>query len=990
MKTMNKLIILMLPLFVCAALYAADTGAPKAAAAKPVPVINSISLQPTAAFLRLDNGGEARMARLTFNGGKLTGKAVADIQFNGLTSQQTINANAKEPIDSFDLALPGGDITRQTQLFVTVTAQGRQFTASTIVSPARRWEIHLLPHSHVDVGYTNRQAAVSRLHCENITHALDEIDKTKNNPEGERFVWNVEVMWVLEEYLKTASQSNIDRFWQAVKDGYMNVAACYTNENTSSISTEGLIQSYAYAAQQAKAHGVNFDYMYQGDIPGSSWGIPAVSAATGLKYYFVGINQDARIGLMRKYLEDAPFYWVAPDGKNKILYYAAHPYTLGFWSKGRYMRSQKQSDDYRIPVSMGGDPLKYLSTPVIFTWIDQVAAKNQPYDMVPFTWALNDNAPIDPELPDAVKLWNQKYTSPKLVISTIRGFMTKFEKKYSGIIPRFQGDLTEYWTEGASAGAPEVAIYRRDLERMQQVETLSAMTGARLPEKDTYEAWRNLLMTCEHTWGSFNSVNDPDSELAKDVKKVKQAFTYDANAQINKLYESISGAGTPAGGSGAGTFSVVNTTAFPKHEMVTLSAQQSAGGDVVVNAKGQSVPSQRLSTGALAFIADVQPFSSVVYSVKPGKASAESTLKAGENSIENEYYKVTLNPATGNIDSIFSKTCNRELVNKAKDTLGMNRYIYYVTPNIDMQTYKAPLVYNDKVGPQKLAENPRVTLKESGPVVATLRVDFDAPGCKTMSSEISLVAGSDRVEIRNDMDKLAVRDKESVNFAFSFNVPAGRIRYDIPGGCATAETDQLPGSNKNWYTVQRWVQIGNGNFSVVWSSPDAPLCCFGGITNNLIGKQTDSPLWMEHIDPAPTVVSWPMNNYWFTNFNADQPGPVTFRYYITAQKGDDPIAANRFGVDNSQKLIVTTAKADKKLPVDITSGGDGVYIASIKPSREGNDYIATIINMNDKEASVSLGNKAAKCNLAENTTVTPSTQLTLAPKEVAMIKIFQK
>ena len=977
MITIIKFATLLLPVFLCGALHAADSGAPGAAKNTPVSTFKSISIQPTAAFLRTDKGGEARMARLEFNGGKFVGKATVDIRFNGLASQQTIDT--AEAIEAFELALPGGDITRPTQLNVTLTGSPNiQYAASAIVQPTRRWEVYLLPHSHVDIGYTDRQAAVSKLHCENIDYALDVIDKNRNNPAGERFVWNVEVAWVLEEYLKNADQVKADRFWKAVKEGYINIGSCYTNANTTNISTQGLMMSYYYAARQAKEHGVTFDYMYQGDIPGSTWGIPAVSPATGLKYYLVGINQDARIGLMRKYLEDVPFYWSAPGGVNKILYYPAHPYTLGFWEKGRFLNIPKYSVD-RKPVYTG-TPLKYLNNHMIFEWIDQTAAKNQPYNMIPFTWAMTDNAPIDPELPDAAKAWNSRYTSPKIVISTIQDFMTKFEKKYSDIIPHFQGDLTEYWTDGVGTGAVETALYRNDLERMQQLETLSAMTGISLPEKDTYAAWRNLILFSEHTWGSYNSESEPDSDLARDVKKVKQAFAYDAHSQINKLYATVSG-------KAAGTFSVVNTTAFPRHEMVTLSAQDSKGGDKVVDAKGQAVPSQRLSTGALAFIADVAPFSSVRYSVKPGKASSASqTLKADGNSIENEFYKVAVNPATGNVESIFSKTLNRELVNK-RDTLGMNRLIYFIAKNIDMQTYGNPIVYNDKVDTAKFARNPRITLKESGPVVATLQVAFDAPYTKSMMSEFSLVAGADRVEICNNMDRMAVRDKESVNFAFAFDVPSAQIRYDTPAGATRVETDQLPGSNKNWYTIQRWVQVGNGNFSIVWSSPDAPLCCFGGITNGLKGKQTDSPLWLTTIAPTPTIVSWPMNNYWFTNFNADQPGPATFRYYITAQKGNDPFAANRFGVDNSQKLIVTSAKAGIKLPVGIS--GEGTYIASIKSSSDGKAYIATLINVSDNEVKVNMGRQAVKCNLTEDALGAPASELTLAPREITLVKIVR-
>jgi hypothetical protein len=53
------------------------------------------------------------------------------------------------------------------------------------------------------------------------------------------------------------------------------------------------------------------------------------------------------------------------------------------------------------------------------------------------TWAMSDNAPIDPELPDAVKAWNEHYTSPKLIITSVKQFFNDLEKQYKNEIPSF-------------------------------------------------------------------------------------------------------------------------------------------------------------------------------------------------------------------------------------------------------------------------------------------------------------------------------------------------------------------------------------------------------------------------------------------------------------------------------------------------------------------------------------------------------------------------
>ena len=53
-----------------------------------------------------------------------------------------------------------------------------------------------------------------------------------------------------------------------------------------------------------------------------------------------------------------------------------------------------------------------------------------------------------------------------------------------------------------------------------------------------------------------------------------------------------------------------------------------------------------------------------------------------------------------------------------------------------------------------------------------------------------------------------------------------------------------------------------------------------------------------------------MNNHWFTNYNAYQDGPTTFRYRLLPHRQYDQIAAQRFGIESSQPLVVMPARGD--------------------------------------------------------------------------------
>ncbi len=240
-------------------------------------------------------------------------------------------------------------------------------------------------------------------------------------------------------------------------------------------------------------------------------------------------------------------------------------------------------------------------------------------------------------------------------------------------------------------------------------------------------------------------------------------------------------------------------------------------------------------------------------------------------------------------------------------------------------------------------------------MVASLLVESDAPGCAKFSREIRVIDGLDRVDIIDTLDKKAVREKEGVHLGFAFNVPGGMMRMDIPWAVIRPEIDQLPGACKNWFTVGRWVDVSNQEYGVTWATLDAPLVEVGAITANMIGSQTNPNAWLDKTKPSQTLYSWVMNNHWHTNYRADQSGPTTFRYALQPHKQYDPIAAQRFGIECSQPLVVVPARgaAPAGRPFLELDTPD-VIVASIKPSADGRAQIVRLFGAAGKPAKVRL------------------------------------
>lgn len=924
----------------------------------------SVELQPTSAYLN-HNGKEARMVRLLFHGGKMYSKATIRMAFNGMKDSVLVAADTAGTA-VYELPLPGAPVAKETQLSVTVLSDGMQYSARCVVAPARKWQVYIYPHSHVDVGYTNVQEKVMKIHMDNIDEAIEIAKRTAGYPEGSRFKWNTEAVWVVDNYLARASEQKKKAFWETVKKGWINIDGAYGNINTSATDSRQLMQMFHTGRLMAKEHGFEMNTMFQGDVPGASWGLPAQSDITGIKYFLSAPNAGDRIGNNYKW-KDKPFYWQSPSGTQKILFWQSMPYSIGYALKGKFIPNFFTVEDPRPHYT--GHPSDFFLNPYLFNYLGELEIKGFPYNMTILTWAMSDNAPIDPELPDAVKAWNERYASPKLIITSVKQFFSDFEKKHAAELPVVTGDYTEYWTDGISSAARETGYGRNASDKLQQAEAIWAIRNRpAFPARQFDSAWTNLLMFNEHTWGAYNSVSTPNDPKAISQWNYKQAFVLNGKKQAEELLaRAVSGVNTSAN-----SFDVYNTLAQTRSGLVFIPAAQSTAGDLVKDASGKKIPSQRLKSGELAVWAQVPAFSKKRFTVSAGKATVAGKVTVTNNTIQNGIYKVVLDPKTGNITQLFKG--NRNFA----DSMGLNRYSY---------------LPGDSVEKIRFAGEATISIKEQGPLLASLLVTSSAPGTRSLQREIRLVAGEDRVEIINTIDKEPIGNKEGVHFAFDFKVPGAQVRYSIPWGSAMAEADQLLNANRNWYTVQRWVDVSNKDYGITWSTPDAPLFEIGNInTGGLLGSLGNSQRWIDFMEQSSAIYSWVMNNLWHTNFRRDQEGPATFRYYLHAHDAYNTYNAQLAGLSDHHPLIAAPAAGAAEETLFFGVDAKDVYVEFVKPAADGKAVLISLVNTLETPARVNLKGQlnAWESDIEETRKNSLGNSFELPGKGIIMVRVETK
>jgi alpha-mannosidase len=737
------------------------------------------------------------------------------------------------------------------------------------LDPVKRRQIYLLSYSHNDIGYTDLQPNIEKKQWRNLEEALRIIKKTRDYPEDARYKWNMEVLWSLDGYLRQATDSIRAEVIQAIREGNIGLNAFYANVLTGLTNAVEMTHLTEFARTLESTFSVPITTALVSDVPGFSWGIVPSLAQSGVRYFSSSPNSGDRIGYTLDDWGDKPFYWLSQSGKERIL----------MWVAGASYASFHEGT------------LTKLGDEKVFKMLRKLDETNYPYQIVQLPYTVGgDNGPPDPDLPDFVKRWNEKYTSPRLIIATHEQMFKEFERRYGPALPTYSGDFTPYWEDGAASSANETAVNRQSADRLIQTEALWAMRAPEsFPESEFAAAWRDLILYDEHTWGAYNSISEPDLPFVKGQWAIKRSFAADADSLSRALQLRIIPAEESRQKPGNG-FDVYNTQSWPRTDIVYLSKEHSVGGDLVTDEVGNRIPSQRLSSGELAvLVKNVPPMCAKRFFVKKGGAFTVGSTTVSGHVVENGFLSLSINPASGAIESLLWKRNGLQLVDVG-DWTGLNEFLYVPGKNPE---------------DAKRLSNVRVTVKERGKLISSLLVQADAPGCKSFSYEARVFDGISRIDLIDEFDKDTIRAKEGVHIAFPFSIQDGQLRYDVAFGVVRPDSDQLPGSCKNFFSVQSWVDVSNDQRGITWSSPDAPLIEIGTIT-------AEKP-WLKRTRSTQSFFSYVMNNYWHTNYKADQGGQTTFRYSILPHGVFDGAEATKFGIEQRQPLIVNPADSSRML-----------------------------------------------------------------------------
>jgi alpha-mannosidase len=542
--------------------------------------------------------------------------------------------------------------------------------------------------------------------------------------------------------------------------------------------------------------GVDVNIGWNPDSFGYSWQLPQIYKKSGMNYF---VTQKLLWAHEFTTFPYKLFWWEAPDG-SRLLTYFPHDYAGG-------IEAESLAKDLSI-------------------WMPSIyGAQLHDTPEMMHLYGVGDHGggPTRMMLDQAERLKAPGTVFPRLELSTAGAFFSDLNAKLPGMdVPTWKGELYFQYHRGVFTTQAETKRrIRRSEEAMLNAEKFSSLAllmGRPYPAGDFQFAWKNLLFDHFHDImpGSGIAVNYLDAKRnLEDVQRASAEMTAGALGELS-AHINTQGDGVPV--------VVYNTLSWSRSDVVEIEVQlpEPAAGVEVVDAKGQRVLFQLLRfdhatyRARLLLLANPPSLGYKTYFVRPasGKpATISSDLKASPKMLENEFIRVTIDPATGCMTSLFDKRSQTEALAPSetdtggpKDRTCGNLLQAFVDKPKQWDAWNIDADFENQHWDLDQAD--AVKLVESGPLRAVIRMKNHFQN-STFVRDITLYAGVPRVDVQTHADW---HEKHILlKVAFPVSAHSDEATFEIPFGSIQRPTTRNTPAEKAQFEVpaERWADISN-------------------------------------------------------------------------------------------------------------------------------------------------------------------------------------
>lgn len=603
--------------------------------------------------------------------------------------------------------------------------------------------------------------------------------------------------WIQEKYPEMFQQIQ-----QRVKEGRWEiVGGMWVEPDLNMPAGESLVRQLLIGKRYfQKNFGVDVHVGWNPDSFGYNWQLPQIYKKSGIDYF---VTQKLLWAHEFTTFPYKLFWWQSPDG-SRLLTYFPHDYGGGI------------DQD-----ALGTDLAAWLPS------IYGQSTANHPEMMHLYGVGDHGGGPTRTMLDHATELTRPNAIFPEFQFSTASDFFAHLEAKLPSMnVPVWNGELYFQYHRGVFTTQAETKRRIRQSEsrilNSEQIASVATMFGMTYPSADLELAWKNLLFDHFHDVmpGSGVAINYVEAQRnLEDVDRITSRVTDQAITEI-AAHIHTEGPGVP--------LVVFNTLSWERTDVVELEAQlpEAAKAIEVTDGSGRSAESQVLSmdddTHRVRFllIATVPSLGYKTYFVRgvPKAVAKPTHLNASPTSLENEFFRLQIDPADGCMVSLVVKKSGRDVLAPSETDTGgpknkpcgnllqafVDRPKLYGIWNLDAWNIDA----NFENQFWNLDKPDSVELIESGNVRSILRIKNHFQN-STFVRDITVFDGVQRIDVKMQADW---HEKHILlKVAFPTSAHSEKATFEIPFGSVERPTTRRTPAEQAQFEVPalRWADLSD-------------------------------------------------------------------------------------------------------------------------------------------------------------------------------------
>jgi alpha-mannosidase len=414
---------------------------------------------------------------------------------------------------------------------------------------------------------------------------------------------------------------------------------------------------------------------------------------------------------------------------------------------------------------------------------------------------------------------------PNVIYGTTNQYLEWLKNQDLSDVPVWNDELYLEYHRGTYTTQANMKKFNRlseiTLSNAEKFSSLSSlMFGGKYRSNDLEEAWQGVMLNQFHDLLPGSGIREIYIDAMQTYKHSLNIGNFVSDEALNTVVKNINTSSLKEGK----PIVVFNPLSWERKDIVQLDLPE---GDltnyIVYDEEGKEVASQLVKSGTyknkILFIADGVPsYGYKVYSlVKRNSPSLSENQLSSTNSVENEFFKITVDEKSGWIKSIYDKKNGKEILAGEGNRLQLleDKPTAWDAWNIGWTGVEFPMTFR------------KMEVKENGPVRTVLSVyhDYLKPGVvkdfptenfpsSFFRQDIILYNGIDRIDFLTDVDWW--EDKTMLKVQFPLTVDDTIATYEIPYGSITRSTQRNNSWNKARFEASaiRWADVSKDDYGV--------------------------------------------------------------------------------------------------------------------------------------------------------------------------------